>query len=173
MKTVTEGKQTFSFPDDWYVVKYDDTNFYRKSVEKCADTKAVDILALSDTDMWMIEAKDFRSYRIDNKERIANHDLVDEFARKVRDTIAGLYGAHRSTTEQLSCFCNHLFPSVAKKINVILFLEEDRPSEKHKSFKRARSNMKKAVEKHLKFLNVRCNILNRQELTAHLNWSVL
>jgi hypothetical protein len=171
MMEITEGQLTFSFPDEWEVVKYDDTNFYRKKVDKCKETKAVDILALSDSSLWIIEVKDFRGHRIENKDRIVNHELAEEVAQKVRDTVSGLYGAYRSSAEQLSCFCTHMFPNNDRRIQVILFLEEDRPADQHKRFKQVRSSIKAKIEQQLSYLNVRCNVLNIQELSPQLGWS--
>jgi hypothetical protein len=94
MQLVQEGNLRFGFPDDWAVVKYDESSFYRDQIERCEGTKAVDIIAYSRGDMFIIEVKDFRGYRIQNKERLTNSDLAIEIAQKVRDTMAGMYRAH-------------------------------------------------------------------------------
>jgi len=47
MPTITEGKLTFTFPDEWNVSKYDDWGHYRNQfIKVCGGVKAVDVLAL-------------------------------------------------------------------------------------------------------------------------------
>jgi Holliday junction resolvase len=139
---------------------------------KCQNTKAVDILALSETELVMIEAKDFRGDRITNKKRINSAELAIEFAQKVRDTIASLYGAHRHASLELEAFYQYLFSKKINKVTVILFLEEDRPNPKTKQAKQARLSLMTAIKKQLKFLNVRSNIYNRANLPDHFQWHV-
>ncbi len=82
------GQFDFFISPTWHVQKYDaEKSYYTEHVKKCSGTKAVDILALSDENLFLIEVKDFRNYRIENKKRMNNGDLVKEFAQKIRDTI--------------------------------------------------------------------------------------
>lgn len=172
MIVIQEGHLRFFFPEDWRVIKYDDCRFQQKKALKCQNTKAVDILALSDTALFMIEAKDFRGDRIANKKRITSAELAIEFAQKVRDTIASLYGAHRHASLELESFCEYLFSKKINKVIVILFLEEDRPLPKTKQAKQAHIALMTVIERQLKFLNVRSNIYNRANLPEHFQWSV-
>jgi len=87
MIIIKEGKLTFQFPSDWHVCKYDDENhFYHNQVCQCQGTKAVDILAWTGSQLFMIEAKDFRGDRIKNKARLSKGELIIEVAQKVRDS---------------------------------------------------------------------------------------
>ena len=86
MKTVSVDNFEFEFPDEWSVIKYDECNFYRKRFGKPEDVKAVDLLAIGD-ELFIIEAKDFRGYRIQNKKRMTNGDLVLEIAKKITTQI--------------------------------------------------------------------------------------
>ncbi|KPA17871.1 cysteinyl-tRNA synthetase [Candidatus Magnetomorum sp. HK-1] len=104
MRIITEGDLRFSFPDDWSIVKFDDCNFYRHRISKCQETKAVDILAWSGEVLYMIEAKDFRREKIKNQPRLTGGELAIEVAQKVRDTIAGIFGAYRWKNEELHDF---------------------------------------------------------------------
>ena len=84
---IREGNISFEFSGDY--IQYDETNFYRKHIEKCKGiinyeddsipreegTKAVDIIGLNKSPLYIIEIKDFRGYRIQNKERIKNNEL--------------------------------------------------------------------------------------------------
>jgi len=60
MTVVREERLSFEFPGNWHVIKYDECSFYRNQVAKSEDVKAVDLLADSGTDFFMIEIKDFR-----------------------------------------------------------------------------------------------------------------
>ena len=48
-------------------------------------------------DLYWIEVKDFRGYRIQNKRRLSEGELAIEVAQKVRDSIAGIIGAYRTS----------------------------------------------------------------------------
>ena len=154
MTVIQEGKLRFFFPEKWHVIKYDECHFYQQKALKCQETKAVDILALSDTELFLIEVKDFRGDRISNKERIKSGDLAIEFAHKVRDSIASLYGALRHANPELAPFCKYLYSKNIHKTTVILFLEEDRPLPKTKAAKQARLSLMTLIERQVKFLGV-------------------
>ncbi len=64
MLTLQEGVIEYTFPDDWYVTKYDDWAFYRKRfASSCGSNKAVDFLAYNPVErtLWLIELKDYES----------------------------------------------------------------------------------------------------------------
>jgi len=173
MSIIEEGNLTFQFPSDWQVCKYDSENhFYYNHIRRCEGAKAVDILACSNTELFMIEAKDFRGDRINNKDRILKGELVVEVTQKVRDTIAGLYGAFRCFNEELQPFYHHIFAEKRQSVKIVLLLEEDRPPEKAKRFKYKRSQLQKTINSHLKFLNVHCYVHNCSDLPKHFQWSV-
>lgn len=173
MIIIQEGKLQFEFSSDWQVCKYDGENhFYHNQVCRCQGTKAVDILASSGTELFMIEAKDFRGDRINNKERIIKGELVIEVAQKVRDTIAGLYGAYRCFNDELQPFYNQLFYGKRQPVKVVLLLEEDIYSGKIKSLKQKRSALAKALHKQLKFLGVHCHVHSCSDLPVHFQWRV-
>lgn len=174
MSIIKEGNLTFQFPSDWQVCKYDGENhFYYNQVCQCQGTKAVDILALSGPQLFMIEAKDFRGDRIKNKERLNKGELIIEVAQKVRDTFAGLYGAYRCFNEELQPFCHRLFTGKYQPVKVVLLLEEDiPPSNDIKSLKQKRAALAISIHKQLKFLSVHCSVHNCSDLPKHFQWSV-
>jgi hypothetical protein len=180
MPTITEKNLTFIFPDIWLVNKYDEQNFYRHRIQKCQATAAVDILALSETELFLIEVKDFRTHRIENKQRIQHAELADDFAQKVRDTIAGLYGAYRNHASILEPFYKYLFANPKdikekrdkRKITAILFLEEDTPPIKRRNLKIAHRYLRENMEMRLKFLQVRCHVYNKKTLPKKFGWQV-
>ena len=174
MVAIPEKNLTFEFPDEWQVIKYDDSNFYRKRFEQMDDVKGLDFLARTDAVLWMIEARDFRGYRIQNKKRMQNNELTLEVAKKVRDTVAVLYDAHRFENQELRSFHSFLFGrnDPTARLEVILLLEEDRPQSGHKQFKAVRSNLVKALKQRLRFLSIRVSVHNRDDLPDDYGWSV-
>ncbi len=144
MITLRVENFTFEFPDGWSVIKYDDCTFYRRQFGVPEDIKGVDILA-SGGELFIIEAKDFRDHRIENKDRMKNNELVLEIAKKIRDTVAILYGAYRHENQDLVQFCRYLFAQNARPLRIIFLLEEDRPPTPHKSFKGIRPKLLTAI----------------------------
>ncbi|HEC83961.1 MAG TPA: hypothetical protein ENI48_01765 [Thioploca sp.] len=120
----------------------------------------------------MIEAKDFRGDRINNKARILKGELVVEVTQKVKDSIVGLYGAFHSFNEELQPFYRPFFAEKRQPIKIVLLLEEDRIPEKAKHFKYRRSQLRKTINSHLKFLNVHCYVHNCSDLPNHFQWRV-
>jgi len=173
MIIIQEQHLQFQFPSDWQVCKYDEQNhFYHNQIRRCQGTKAVDILAWSGTEFFMIEAKDFRGDRIDNKVRILKGELISEVTQKVRDSIAGLYGAYRCFNEELQPFYHPLFYGKHQPVKVVLLLEEDRPPDRAKSFKYRRSQLEKNLKTQLKFLGVHCHIHNCNDVPVSFQWCV-
>jgi len=128
-------KQRFNFGDKWTVAfKYDDTTFYRNGPERLKGeleghtqaTRAVDVVGLhAAAGLLLLEAKDFRGHRVENKARIKHREIVVEIALKVRDTVAGLIGAARQNVSEFDSgeikrACNR-----GKDIIIVLWLEDD------------------------------------------------
>ncbi|MCA8917197.1 hypothetical protein [Aromatoleum bremense] len=96
--------QRFHFPDDWQVLKYDDSAFHRNQFQSFAGgAKAVDAVALSPTgECWLIEVKDYRRNR-----RSKPGSVFAETAGKVRATLAGMATARvRANDSQERVFCD-------------------------------------------------------------------
>ena len=93
MTTITEGNLTFSFENGCQASKYDEWSFYKKQFQNVAGgSKGVDILCVESDTSWLIEIKDYREH-----ERKKPTDLLEEVAKKVRDTLAGLAAAAKET----------------------------------------------------------------------------
>ena len=96
MTEIHEGDLKFTFPDHCEVSKYDEWSFYRNQFESIAGgSKAADILCLSGDVAWLIEIKDYRQHP-----RVKRSDIEDEFAGKVRDTLAGLVAANANANDR-------------------------------------------------------------------------
>lgn len=95
MIEIEEGDLKFTFPDHCEVGKYDEWSFYRNQFKSVAGgSKAVDIVCVSNEAAWLIEIKDYRQHR-----RVKHSDIEDEFAGKVRDTLAGLAAASANAND--------------------------------------------------------------------------
>ena len=88
MTNIHEGSLIFSFSDVCDVLKYDNWSFYRERFQRIQNTKAVDILCVTNEAAWLIEIKDYG-----NHDRNKSGRIEDEVAQKVRDTLAGLAAA--------------------------------------------------------------------------------
>lgn len=110
MTTVCEGDLLLEFdPARWSVLKWDDHALYLEGVARLngqltdpgtgvavpEGSKAVDILALDEHALHFIEVKDFRGHGPQNAFR-QETELPLEVGLKVRDTLAGMLGAHRT-----------------------------------------------------------------------------
>jgi hypothetical protein len=152
--------QLFEFGDQWTVAfKYDDTTFYRESVEhKLDETQAVDVIALGTFMLLLLEAKDFRGYRIANKGKLKG-PIADVVARKARDTVAGLLGASRLPVNE---FASELLAEGlrhGKDVAVVLWLEDDTFSDV-RTAKAKLQALNGVLKQRLAWLNVRTLVLS-------------
>lgn len=84
-----EQRLEFEFGKSWSVTKLDSNTFYREHMEKLDGTKAVDFVGTANNqDLYLIEVKDFRGHRIENKDRLQDGQLAIETGQKVRDSIS-------------------------------------------------------------------------------------
>ena len=126
-RIIVEGELELEIGDEWDVaLKWDDCSAYRRGIQTLDSCKAVDVLVFSRArgELMMIELKDFRSHRIENKDRIRDGALFVEVGHKVRDTIAGVCGAARKGDDaellEISALLGARTP-----LTVVLWLEED------------------------------------------------
>ncbi len=160
-----EGNLHFSFDDTWQVIKYDDTELYREGVGRLQGTKAIDFLGLRENDLFLIEAKDFRGYRIENQKRVFSGDLAIEIGQKVRDTVAGLLGAYRNSDPSVNI--NEYFHALCNsEIKVVIWLEQDIPSYLPK-----REKVKKSVEGNV--FKQKTNWLTSKVFVLNMNENIL
>ena len=126
MTIINEGALRFEFDATWQdAVKWDDSKGYRNGIGRLLDTKAVDILCRTKGKCCFIEVKDFRGHRIENKGRLGSGALQVEVAQKVRDTLAGLLGASRTSDDPASWEPYARALVSRDEVYVVLWLEED------------------------------------------------
>ena len=77
MTRIEEGFLAFEFDNHWRIFKLDEHRDYRERIGKLEGTKAVDFLGILDErELYLIEVKDFREYRIENKDRLSKGELA-------------------------------------------------------------------------------------------------
>ena len=131
MEPIVEGQLCFMFPEDWQVLKYDDSHFYRNHFQNFGHSKAVDIIAFSkdEEEIWFIEVKDYSDGKRDKE-----IGLYDEVALKVKDSLAGLAVlAHRKTLELEQNFAWQAIHKARQRIVFHLELPKNRRREDSKS----------------------------------------
>jgi hypothetical protein len=130
--TFEESDIRFDFNDAHWsqFCKYDEQTDYKKI--KIELTKAVDFIGiLNQHTLVLMEVKNFKGHRIENKPRTENGDdpIELEVAQKFRDTLAGIIGGVRSSTHHAERWANYLnlIANRQRDIHAVLWLEEDKP----------------------------------------------
>ncbi|MCP4662516.1 MAG: hypothetical protein GY856_44535 [bacterium] len=166
-RSFEEGRLRFHFGERWRVEKYDAHRDYRQKIGKLEGTGAVDFVGIYDEkDLYLIEVKDFRGFRIQSKERLERGQLALAVARKVRDTISGLVAAYRRSLEPeiWRPYVSALMRQ-QKRLYVALWLEEDRPAGKVLTQRRvvARGTLTKTLKGRLRWLTTKVAVLDREQ----------
>jgi hypothetical protein len=126
--TLEEESQRFTFDADWVVFKYDgDGTGYFEIRDAVAGSRACDFLGLWRASVaYLIEVKDFRGYRIQNKHRLGKGELALEVAQKVRDTLAGIVsGCRRADGKHLWRELRDHLTGPRHEVIIVLCLEDD------------------------------------------------
>ncbi len=205
MQTLIEGKGEnsilFEFPVEWEILKYDEPEgFYKNSVIKCQNTKAIDFLIIENQRQLWIEVKNFRGANEENRMRLDPNEknvpglltsrefvetnfskeqilvsrkkpyLADEVTQKVRDTCAGLIGAFLQDMSEFLPFSTALHNKLP--IHVILFLQQDEEHDKADDFKRMAQRLAEKIKQQLVFLNVSVEVVNQFTLSPNAQWRI-
>ena len=126
MREIRENQIVCRFPRDWPTIKFDDHAFYRNASNLIQTVKGVDVVAVGEPKMYLIEIKDYRGSAIENKPKLTTSALIQDVAGKVKDTLAVLYAAHRDGgQDDLAPLCRHLFGANRRPVDVVLLLEQD------------------------------------------------
>jgi|SRR5579872_875811 len=118
---LTELGLTFAFPDDWVILRPQDTAFYRNQFQQmCGGCKETDFAAYDPNlrTLWLVEVKDFR---VAGRQKPGA--LHDEVALKVRDTLAFIMAGGLSTLSQDDSKRFWISVKRAKRVRVVLHCE--------------------------------------------------
>ena len=128
MKGIDVERIRFEFGDSWTIVeKWDDADVFRNGIQRLSGSKAVDLVGAREGCLYLMEVKDSHLEPIQNKERQINGDLAQEIGQKVRDTVAGLVGAHRlGRAEWVSSCAKILLASslTQPRVRVVAWIED-------------------------------------------------
>ena len=128
-------------------------NIQKKLTEECQ---------LSKTERSFIKITSSRPY------------LVDEVAKKVKDTLLCLFAAYRQNNEDLEKHSRSLFCNPDKPILVLLFLERNTELNKAENFQPLASHLKLKIEQKLSFLdNIHVSVVNSLTLPSELSINIL
>lgn len=169
MTSLTEGLLRLDFPLGWRAEKYDKTGHYIHHVQSLAESKAVDIVALSPAPnacIWLIEVKDYRAHP-----RVKDLDFFDEIASKVRDSLAGLLLAQQrpeaGTLHTLSMALSH-----DVKLRVAVHLEQTHKPSKLRPAVTDRANHRMKLRQVLRAVDTKAEICERSLMPPTVLWAV-
>lgn len=126
MTIIKEKRLTFTFPEDYRATKYDNWEHYEifqnscnlrnkidtnekgkngidQSVVNDSGSSGVDIIALHESTLWLIEIKDYYQLEFEPNSQSIDEKLSDLpylIARKIRDSLAGLVSAKFKAEKQ-------------------------------------------------------------------------
>lgn len=152
VKRLVVEKQAFSFSDDWDVEKYDDHPDTKGFIGVVGNRKAVDLIGTLTEVVYLIEVKDYRGRRIENKMKF-DGELRRHVAAKVYDTLAGLVLAHR--TAAATTLWRDALAQCRKSdgvIRVVLWIEDDGLFNSRNRGKAAASIFVKELKRALRWL---------------------
>jgi hypothetical protein len=154
---IVERELELEFGDEWdLVLKWDECRWHRDGINRFGDCSR------ARRQLLMIELKDFRGHRIENKERIKDGELFVEVGHKARGTVAGICGAARTAGDaDVTRFAVELAASTP--LTIVLWLEEDRraqdaPVTHRKRGKTRLDVMRSALKERLRWLTARVMI---------------
>ena len=126
MTIIKEKRLTLTFPEDYRATKYDNWEHYEifqnscnlrnkidtnekgkngidQSVDNDSGSSGVDIIALHESTLWLIEIKDYYQLEFEPNSQSIDEKLSDLpylIARKIRDSLAGLVSAKFKAEKQ-------------------------------------------------------------------------
>jgi hypothetical protein len=166
MKAIIENQLTFEFPNNFDVIKYDDSQFFRKNLIKISDKiKAVDIIAVNHSTTYLIEIKDYRHPNTRSK----TVDLVDIVIQKVLSTLSALLPMKMNGTSEEKNIAEKAFST--KRIAVILHLEIPKYKTKIKQSFIKQDNLQIDLKRKIKPIGVYPKVVSKDKM-GPFKWKV-
>jgi len=95
---IEEGKLQFDFPLPFNAIKFDDTIYYRNHFMKIQEgIKAIDILAITNSENYMIEVKD---YTHPETEQLSQIQLIEDIIKKIICSLSAIYSMSLKANSQ-------------------------------------------------------------------------
>ena len=130
-KNFNESRLKFSFDERYWnqIIQFDEHADYKRIKKSFIGTKGIDFLGILQNNTYFVEVKNFKDYRIKNKDRLSNigEDLMVEVAQKVRDSLACIISGKLNSTNDKRLWDEFLGLIIEENhnIRVILWLETD------------------------------------------------
>jgi len=165
-----EGKLEFNFALSFDVVSFDDTDYYRNHFVKIQKgIKAIDILAIHNSENYMIEVKDYTHPETKNLSEI---QLIEDIIKKVICSLSAIYpmSFKANSQEEKNIASKFLRNS---ELFIIFHIELPPPRKGLKQSTFNIPNLQKALRKRLKVVTNKTNIkvVSKNNL-KNLPWSV-
>lgn len=167
--TFQESNLQFVFNDvKWaHLLKFDEETDFKLTEESVSGTKGIDFSGIFEkSTLVLIEVKNFRGYRIENKPRMIGgaDPLWLEVAQKMRDAIAVKVGAARNSTHQAATWNAYLeiLKNQKKQLHLVLWLEQDAPfgiQQKYRSVEEVEL-FRRQLKRSLKWLTNKVDVVN-------------
>ena len=155
---LSEGLQHYAFSDAWTICQYDNKTTHRK-MQVLSGTKGVDFVGRHLDNAYLIEIKDFRGYRVQNKKRISTGELAEEVALKVLHSIPGLAAESRANHSTPIAIAGRMLHKSATKLFVVLHLEDDASADP-RTWKQQLDVQTALIQKKLRWLPCKILIMN-------------
>lgn len=166
---IIEGDLTFTFNNGITASKYDDWSFYKNQFLKCFNSiggvKAVDIIAIDNQMVWLVEIKD---YRIECKTNVT--DLAKVVALKVCDTLSGLATAKNNATGNEKSVAQQALSK--KKVRVVLHIEQPLKHSRLRPIVINPADIKQKLKQLLKCIDAHPLVVSKDTLHPDMPWSV-
>ena len=167
--TFQESNLQFVFNDaKWaHLLEFDKETDFTQAQEAVPGTKGVDFSGILEKDkLVLIEVKNFRGHRIENKPRMVGGaaPLWLEVAQKMRDAIAVAVGAVRTSTYQAAAWKAYLevLNHQKKQLHLVLWLEQDAPANRQQKYRSVEEEefFRRQLKRSLKWLTKRVDVVS-------------
>jgi hypothetical protein len=143
-QTFVEKNLCLYFPNEYQVLKYDKSEFYKNLSNSIQNTKGVDFIVKTENKLFFIELSDYRG-----QIPPSHADLVDEVMEKIKGSLVGLFSAKTKAEVELLDYANCLFNNPIKEFVIIFVLKEDNDNSPFNNSKSKRANMSSRLKSKL------------------------
>lgn len=162
MRRFEESYLEFRFGEQWQpIIDFDEHPDYKKLTKTIKGSKGVDFVGVFRDELnareklYLIEVKNFRNYRTQNKKRLSSGELAVELGQKVRVSLACILSAYRTGDSQTWQPFLEMLVDRDSWLGVVLWLEQDRPQGRDQYRKAALSVRTKGYKKKLRWVTSR------------------
>ncbi len=169
MRRFKESRLEFRFGEQWQpIIDFDEHPDYKKLTKTIKGSKGVDFVGVFRDELnareklYLIEVKNFRNYRTQNKKRLSSGELAVELGQKVRVSLACILSAYRTGDSQTWQPFLEMLVDRDSWLGVVLWLEQDRPQGRDQYRKAALSVRTKGYKKKLRWVTSRVIVCDQR-----------